>query len=166
VFSKQFGPYSLELHAIDRSLVVDPLPAGAVPLGKGCTSSQGLDPRTSVTGGGPAVGNANLRLELKRAISSSGAILWLGVSNKLLLGTIPLPIKLDFLGMKGCEQLVSIDLLFPTFTNASGGAMLPLPIPNDAALRGAKLYLQWWAQDIPANPANLIASNGMELTIQ
>ena len=164
VFSKQFGPYSLELHAIDQSLVVDPMPKGALPFGKGCTTKAGLDPRVSLTGGVPRVGNKDTRVWLKRGTKSSVSILFLGLSNKNL-GVIPLPLKLDGLGLTGCFQAVSNEFVFPFANSTRGSASAPLPLPNDTRLQGAKLYFQWWNQD-GVNAAGWTTSNGLELTIQ
>ena len=165
VFSKQYGPYSLELHAIDQSLVVDPMPKGAVPFGKGCPTRAGLDPRVSLTGGVPAVGNASTRIWLKRGTKSSVAILFMGLSNKQFGGVIPLPIKLDGLGLTGCSQAVSNEFVFPFANSNRGSAWAPLPLPNDTRLQGVKLYFQWWNQD-RVNAAGWTTSNGLELTIQ
>lgn len=167
VFSKQFGPYSLELHAIDRSLVVDPMPKGAVPFGTGrCQTKAGLRPLCSVAGGAPQIGNSNFLLEMKRGNPAVASLLFMGLSNKLILGTIPLPFDLAPIGLTGCTQLVSNEFIFPTVNSGSGAASLPLPLPNDAKLQGIKLYLQWWSQDTAVNPGQWVVSNGLELTIQ
>ncbi|MCA8970965.1 MAG: hypothetical protein KDC95_14310 [Planctomycetes bacterium] len=167
VFSSQFGPYSLELHAIDRSLVVDPLPTGAVPFGTGkCTTLSGLRPLFSVAGGVPTIGNQNLLLEMKRGNPNVASLLFVGASKSLLLGTIPLPFALDPIGVVGCNQLVSNELIFATLNGASGAASLPLPLPNDPKLKGLKLFMQWWSQDSQANPAQWVTSNGLEFTVQ
>ena len=172
VFSKQFGPYTLELHAIDRSLVVDPLPSSAVPFGNsnttatGCLTKAGLRPLCSIAGGEPKIGNSKLLLEMKRGNPSVGSILFLGLSNKFVLGTVPLPFNLSPIGITGCQQLVSNEFIFPAVNNVGGAASLALPLPNDAKLQGAKIYLQWWSQDSAANPAKWVVSNGLEITIQ
>ncbi len=166
VFSKQFGPFSLELHAIDRSLVVDPMPVGAVPFGAGCVGSNGLDSRVSISGGGPTIGNTKLRVEIKRAQPGLASFLFMGLSNKLFNGTIPLPIPLAGLGMGSCAQRVSAEFVFPTVNSTAGSAWLPLPLPRNTALQGVKLYFQWWTQDVRANAAQLITTNGVELTIR
>lgn len=168
IFSSQFGPFSLELHAVDRSLIVDPMPAGAAPFGEGCVGSSGLRPRMSVAGGAPQVGNAKLQIELKRGEPSKGALLWFGISKTelIFMSGIKLPVALDGLGLTGCKQWVSIELLFATATNNAGGAFWPLPLPNDNALKGKKFYFQSWNQDPTANSGQWIVSNGLELTIQ
>lgn len=167
VFSAQFGPFSLELHAIDRSLVVDPLPVGALPFGSGqCTTMGGLRPLCSIAGGVPQIGNQKLLLEMKRGNSQVASLLFIGASRTLLLGSIPLPFQLAPVGLNGCTQLVSTDFVFPTINSVGGSASLPLPLPNDITLQGLKLYMQWWSQDSQANPAQWVVSNGLELTIQ
>lgn len=167
VFSKQFGPFSLELHAIDRSLVIDPLPTGAVPFGTGrCETQRGLRPACSLMGGVPQIGNANVRLEMKRGNPNVASLLFMGLSNKFLLGSIPLPFDLTPVQLSGCSQLVSNEFLFAAINDANGAASLPLPLPNNTSIQGLKLYLQWWSQDSMANPGQWVTSNGMELTIQ
>ena len=166
VFHPSFGPFSQGLGGIDRDLVVDPLPTGVAPFGKGCAVQSGLLPRISTTGGGPVVNNSKFRVELKRANAQVASFLWLGSSNKFLVGSIPLPFALGVLGMTNCNQHVSIDALFATVNNRYGGAGLPLGIPNDSKLKGAKIYLQWWTQDSKANRSGIVVSNAAEVTIQ
>ncbi|MDP6424472.1 MAG: hypothetical protein QGG14_06995, partial [Planctomycetota bacterium] len=165
IFSQQYGPYSLELHAIDRSLVVDPLPAGIEVFGQGCIGSNGLVPRMSETGGVPTVGNGGVRLEMVRGMPGKPSIYFLGISNKAW-GAIPLPLALAGLGMPGCSQLVSLELVTVALNNAGGGSFIAFPIPNAAPLKGLVLYFQCWSQDPSANANQWVTSNGMKLTIQ
>ena len=166
VFHPSFGPFSQGMGGIDRDLVVDPLPTGVTVFGKGCAVQSGLLPRISTTGGTPTVNNSKFRIELKRGNGQVASFLWLGASNKFLVGAIPLPFSLGVLGMTNCNQLVSIESLFATVNNRYGGASLPLGIPNDTRLKGVKLYLQWWTQDSKANKLGIVVSNGAEVTIQ
>jgi hypothetical protein len=51
-------------------------------------------------------------------------------------------------------------LLSVVALDASGGGRLPLPIPNDPALKGALFVNQWWVLDLPANALGFVFSEG------
>ncbi len=165
VFNSSFGPWTNNLHAIPAHQMPNPFPAGVTPFGQGCPNKAGLAPRMSVVGGSPTIGNNKFTLEMVRGSSNLPSFLFLGISNKAI-GAITLPLPLNFLGMTGCFQRVSNELVFPTINTKTGKASTPLPIPNDPKLKGLTLYFQYWTTSIGTNLANRVASNGAEVRIQ
>ncbi|MEZ5966385.1 MAG: hypothetical protein R3F56_21295 [Planctomycetota bacterium] len=85
----------------------------------------------------------------------------------LLLGG-PIDIELSLWGAPGCH--LYIDLAGPAMTffvptSPVGGALWPLPIPNDEALLGARFDVQWGVVDPAVNRAGLTLSNAVTLTV-
>ncbi len=165
VFNTSFGPWTNNLHAVPSDQMPNPFPVGVIPFGKGCPNKAGLAPRMSVTGGSPTLGNKAFKLEMVRGSSNLPSFLFLGISNKTI-GAIGLPLPLNFLGMTGCFQRVSNELVFPTINSNKGKASTALPIPNDPKLKGLSLFFQYWTTSIGTNLANRVASNGAEVKIQ
>ncbi|GEM_PF-2067907 len=165
VFNATFGPWTNDLYAIEAAMLPNPFPTGVAPFGTGCTGTNGLHPRVSISGGSPAVGSTTFQVEMLRGRRTGVAIMFLGAS-KTALGAIPLPLKLDFLGMKGCFQLVSNELVLPAPTDAHGRASAPLPIPNDTTLKGKSVHVQFWSVDPGSTTAGITTSNAATVTIQ
>jgi len=87
-------------------------------------------------------------------------LLLFGFSNSTWNG-VPLPLDLSFLGMNGCNLLVSWDLQVAFYAGPSGGTWdLPLPLPNDPTLAGLTFYNQAWVLDPKANAFGVGTSNG------
>ncbi len=95
-----------------------------------------------------------------------------GVPNTLLIAAfgvsktswngVPLPLGLDFLGLKGCKIYASEEILIPIKANTNGGAAIITKLPADKSLAGAKLYSQWISLDKRVNPSfPLSFSNGV-----
>ena len=166
VFNSSFGPWTNNLHAIPSSQMPNPFPAGVTPFGQGCpTKSTGLAPRMSVRGGSPTLGNAAFKMEMVRGTPKLPSFLFLGISNKSLAG-LTLPIPLNFLGMTGCFQRVSNELVIPTINGSTGKASVALPLPNDPKLKGLTLFFQYWTTSVGTNLANRVASNAVEVKVQ
>jgi len=165
VFNSSFGPWTNNLHAIPANQMPNPFPTGVTPFGNGCPTTSGLAPRMSVVGGSPTLGNAKFTLEMVRGAPNLPSFLFLGISNKSI-GAISLPLPLNFLGMNGCFQRVSNELVFPRINSKTGIASTPLPIPNDPKIKGLSLFFQYWTTSIGSNLANRVASNGAEVKIQ
>lgn len=166
VFHKTLGPFTLELHAVEKQLIVNPMPAGARPFGKACVGSSGLEPRISVSGGVPIIGNTKLKVEMKRGRKNLNSIFFLGLSDKFFGGVVPLPFPLAVVGLPGCSQNTSGEIIQPLANQPLGDALIPLPVPLDTRFKGLKLFAQWWTQDPSANRAGFVVSNALELTIQ
>lgn len=124
----------------------------------GCNGSHVLSIQAS-----PNINNPSFSLFCGEAPPSS-----LGL---LLVGDTGLPPGTDPYGL-GCDILV--DLLSPAAfgmdmtSDASGGASLTIPIPNNTSLLGQTFYLQavWlWNGSCSPSPYNLSSSNGIIVII-
>lgn len=112
---------------------------------------------------GTAILTNNWTLSLSNFPASMPTILILGASKDTIFGSIPLPVKLDALGMPSCYQHIDMNFIMtgPT-TNTGGGGSVSFPVPLNFNLVGQKIYAQMWAPDVFANPAGLVTSNGVE----
>lgn len=151
---------------IDDVFVADLRPAvaaGFATYGSGCRGTRGVpalgrDPDTL-----PWIGHP-LRVRLTDAAAKSPCWFTLG-GSKTFWSAIPLPLPLDPLGMPGCALLASPDLSLALATDAVGAATVALPVPGDARLPGARVHLQAWIADAPANAFGLVVSNGATATV-
>ncbi|MEZ5987724.1 MAG: hypothetical protein R3F30_01080 [Planctomycetota bacterium] len=108
-------------------------------------------------------GNGTLDLWEFDAVPNTPAICMVGASATNL-GPYPLPIKLDPLGLKGCELLCSMDIILPVTTNLSGSARFEVAMPADAPLGGITAFVQWVNVDTRISQAlPLTFSNGVAL---
>ncbi|MEZ5987725.1 MAG: hypothetical protein R3F30_01085 [Planctomycetota bacterium] len=87
-----------------------------------------------------------IRFLLYDSIPSTTAIGIIGASNKVF-GPYSLPIDLKVLGLPGCWQHVSVDLLLPVATKSTGAAQLDLLLPPDPGLVDVTFYFQWLSLD-------------------
>ena len=69
-----------------------------------------------------------------------GALMCVGVSNRFFQ-SVPLPMPLDFMGMKGCFLYNSFDAAW-TFPVTSGSGQVTLSIPASSVLLGQHVYFQ------------------------
>ena len=102
-------------------------------------------------GGLPEVGNSKFSLTVQstpNAPSVSFLLLGLGPADRQLLG------------IRLLIDLSQPNFLFPM--SAAKSAVFPLPIPNAAALRGARIY----AQSAHVDAGGLATSNGVSITVQ
>ena len=74
--------------------------------------------------------------------SQPGFIL-LGGSDKTWSGQA-LPLRLDFMGFRGCRLLTSVDAMLPLATG-NGTVIQSFSIPNSTSLIGVDAYLQYMA---------------------
>lgn len=135
--------------------------ADAVPYGSGCAGSAGV-PRLAAHGGLPWLGDVVV-VEVRGLPPTAPAVVHVGYSDTVW-GAVPLPIRLDPLGMPGCSIFASIDAISP-LANQGGTARFALPVPVDANLIGGRLFVQAIAIDPPANPFGATTTNGLALTI-
>lgn len=94
------------------------------------------------------------------------ALMMVGSSNTSFAGG-PLPVALDPIGLTGCT-------LYQDFVYDAAGSLVPtgpstgrysLTIPSVFSLTGLSVYLQAWGSSTGANPAGLITSNGLAVTL-
>lgn len=132
-------------------------------FGAGCAGSAGVPTiQTALTG--PRLSEA-FAVTVDRVPSATAAIGLLGFSNTVSHGT-PLPLPLGFLGMSGCNLLVSADLAVAIADRPSPNtARWTLRIPYSLDLLGVELFQQVFVADATANPLGLIASNGSRAAI-
>ena len=137
-------------------------PAAIVAFGDGCGGAQGAPRLTSATGYGPVVGGA---LELVATTLPPCPIIWLqlGLSREHL-GSLPLPLALDPIGMPGCRLYVSCNLLTPCLV-VGPFALAAIAVPADPNLVGRSLYVQAIAADPTANALGAITSNAVAARI-
>ena len=72
-------------------------------------------------------------------------------------GSIPLPFDLG----GGCNLKVPMLLVVAGIANAAGRIEMPLPIPGDQALAGARLYGQYLVIDSSPSPFGVTTTAGI-----
>lgn len=109
--------------------------------------------------GRPIMGSTNFALQVNDIPATS------------LLGAVSLGfaqysagVPLASIGMPDCFLYASTDALLVT-PFASSPTSLVLPIPNNAALTGLRVYAQAGAFDASANPLGILASNGVAMIL-
>ena len=140
------------------------IPAGFLIYGKACPGSGNFSPSIG-SQGSAAVGSANFAVTLARALGGTGAILSIGSTNRSW-GSITLPFPLG----GGCSIYNKITLGLPITVQGTGPgngtAKVLLPIPNNSALAGGKVYFQWLVADSQApDPFGLVTSQGGVLAL-
>lgn len=97
---------------------------------------------------------------------SSLAFMSVGLSD-VIVGSTPLPIALDSFGMLGCTLYHDAAIaLFDSCTAASPTtATYSLVLPNSSLFVGLEVFEQAWATDALANPAGLVGSGALKLTV-
>ncbi|GEM_PF-3605106 len=127
--------------------------------GSACGLPGGMLPRIFPAGASPALrlpwlGNLGFGIGLADAKPNAISVLLLTAgANDFALGA-------------SCDLAVdpSVLLLFPRITNASGGALIPAPVPNDRGLLNISVYLQWMVFENGGPIAGLLtATKGMML---
>lgn len=97
----------------------------------------------------------NMRVQNVTATTASG-VLVVGVSNPNL--------SLGFLGLPAtCRLLASLDVLLPIPASAPT-TVVPLPVPNSAALTGRSLLAQTLMVDAALSAPPLATTNGLQMT--
>ena len=136
--------------------MMDPAFAYAEEYGEGCPGTGGLTPKMAANGR-PALPNPGFTMTLEDAAPNAQTLLLVGLGRE----TTPTA------GLLGCDLLVDIGTFFtvdaPT-TDMFGGAMLPLPTPNDPSQEGVKINFQWLTVDL-AGPflGFTTVTNGLEI---
>ena len=164
-WASQYGPYINGIQAVHRTHLPEPQPDGIAPYGQACPGSNGYAPLAWSRGGKPLPGNLQFQLVASRAPAGKVGFLAIGNSNRNF-GVVPLPFDLAFLGATGCHLNTNIVLLNQALVGTGGVAAVNLPIPPDPALKGAALYGQYLLLDTQANPANLVTTDGVAITVQ
>lgn len=141
------------------------LGGGAQTYGKGCAGKQGVPTHDHGLNGWPYAGNTQFTLSMDNGPFNTNGALIIGASNTTYAGA-PLPIDLSVIGGTGCFLNASILLQLGVRTDGKGEVVLPAAIPANQALVGVKLFTQWGLFEAGANPAGLITSAGLALTVR
>ncbi|MEZ5963324.1 MAG: hypothetical protein R3F56_05690 [Planctomycetota bacterium] len=140
------------------------LPSSYALFGSGCPGSVGT-PTIQAPAVGPSLGTS-FDVTVTSLPFTSAAVGILGASNTRLANGMPLPVSLDFLGMRGCQLNVSTELfVFLGQRPTPDTAIWSLPIPQVCDLFGATFYQQVMVTDPPANALGIIMSNAGQATI-
>jgi hypothetical protein len=133
-------------------------PGSYTTFGPACLGSAFPLPPTLSATGLPEIGTTfTIRLSLAKQ-SSTGALAF-GASNTQW-GALELPYRLSLFGAPQCWINVSLDLLLPLTTDSFGQASVPLLLPNDPGLIGARFHNQALVLDQAANPFGYSFTNG------
>jgi hypothetical protein len=90
-----------------------------------------------------------------------------GLSRDATGGGLPLPAVFPAVGLNApCFFLLDPMSTVLAFTDSRGNATRPWALPFLPGLRGLVVNAQWVLLDAAANPAGLVASNGLSMTIQ
>jgi hypothetical protein len=142
-----YGPLAagakLRLTLSDGSFIV---------VGSGCRGSSGNTPAVSASGS--TARRATLTINELLARPSSVSLLVLGRSDARF-GPVTLPFEMAPLGAPGCRLYTDVVLLLVALTDPGGNASQSLTVPDDPALPGRHLFVQWATLDAGANAAGL-----------
>lgn len=103
-------------------------------------------------------------VSLTGAPANVAAVFFAGSSDSVI-GGIPLPLALDFLGGIGCSLYTSGELALGATTNGSGSVSLSVTVPPTLATTLGTTYHQF-AFASNANPLGLLFTNYLELGVQ
>lgn len=133
--------------------------ATARAFGAGCVGSAGVPALAPDVGQRPWIGDG-FRQVATNLPANSLAVFKFGVSDQWW-GGLPLPFDLSIIGMTGCTEYVSNDVLIGLPTGA-GAASYTLPLPNNPSLRGVRLFSQVFTVDPTANAFGATTTNAIE----
>lgn len=116
-------------------------------------------------GSRPVVGATQTSTVANIPLGAPAAML-VGISNQLL-GNTALPLSLAPLGLPGCFLYhdAAVSAGDPCVPTVPGRAEYSVVVPPTHAVVGLKLYLQALSLQASANPAGIIGSNALELTV-
>ena len=132
-----------------------PLPPGSTVTGVGCVGAASFLPYVS-TSGSPTVGNAGFGIVLSSTEPFAPTLLIAGISS--------LSINLGGVAFPACTLLVYPDFLIPVPADASGIALVTVPVPPNPLLIGALPRFQWLVAT--TGPAPAMGALTQRLTVQ
>ncbi|MBK9383863.1 MAG: VCBS repeat-containing protein [Planctomycetes bacterium] len=124
----------------------------AQTFGTGCTGISGIPSiGTFGTPAVPTIGNPTFGVSLANARAFTLAVLLGGTGY----------------GPGACVNLIPTPVLFTLvgYTNAVGGAQIPIPVPNDPLLDCLELYLQWAVWDPAGGFGGFSTSNALRVRV-
>jgi hypothetical protein len=104
---------------------------------------------TAATNSRPIIGTTFTMVTRNLPSTATAALMSAGVSN-MWIYSFPLPLNLDFMGMKGCFLHHSFDATW-VFPVTSGTGSFSVSIPNNPAYLGLRLYFQSAASGVTSN---------------
>ena len=128
-------------------------------FGSGCVGSAGVPGLAPEGNSRPWIGDG-FRQVASNLPAGSLAVFKLGVSDQWW-GPLPLPFDLSIIGMTGCTEYVSNDVLVGVSTG-TGTASYTFPLPNNPSLRGARFFTQVFTVDPTANAFGATTTNAIE----
>jgi hypothetical protein len=132
--------------------------------GTGCLGSNNLSPRLRPMTV-PDLG-ATAQLDVTDLPGSSGFVYLGGGLSDTTLGSLPLPLDLTSIGLTGCRAYMSNDVGV-VLAHTAGTASWSLPVPNNAALVGFRMFLQALSLDpVVARPFPGAMSGGAEFLVR
>jgi hypothetical protein len=134
-------------------------PARSSSFGPGCLGSNGRVPLLSCPAPHLPWLGGTCRLAVADLAAGAIAVMYLGASNVVWQGNIPLPLPLAPL-MPGCFLRVSLDLAIGSVASPSG--YVAIGIPLDTQFLGQTFFTQAVVVDLPANLAGVVLSNALE----
>jgi hypothetical protein len=145
--------------AVDDLVLGPAAVATMLSYGIGCMGSNAQAPSLGFTGA-PALGS-NAAVTLAGALANAPALLVFGASRVAdPLGSLPR--DLAILGMPGCMQYEDLGGTLFALASVAGSAQLQFTIPNNPALAGARVPMQWLCLDAAANAFGATTSSGGE----
>ncbi|MFT7465422.1 MAG: hypothetical protein ACI9EF_003789, partial [Pseudohongiellaceae bacterium] len=133
-------------------------------FGAGSDGAGAVEPEIWWSFGPPSPGNDDFAMRLTDAAPNAPAFLIIGASNTSW-GPTPLPLNMTSVGAPNAVLNVSVDLLIPVTTDASGNASVALPLP--LGLQYGTYYCQWAVKDVGApNPGGWAFTKGGELVLK
>ena len=127
-----------------------------------CETTGGVIPELA-SDGVPELGG-KYTVQLRKAIPSTAAVLFTGVSDKAW-GAVPLPFDLAPLGAKGCLLLTSTEILQIWPVDAQGEIDAVLDVPSDKAFLGFSYFHQWFVLDPKANGLGFVSTNAVKAQV-
>lgn len=164
-FAHGAGPRQLVLATLGRGLwTADVTRPTAVPFGTACAGHPsppllGVDPLLPAR-----LGRVMSFVAAGLQPGQPGAWLAAGLSDTAWSGgTLPQP--LDGFGMTGCALQTSLEVSLLAPVSGAGEAQWNLPLPGDPGLLGLPLFAQCLAAEPGANPAGLVVTRPLQLTL-
>jgi len=136
------SPYGLKLEVAARA-------AALGTFGIGCKGAGTTSPTLTLDGKASPGGTVNVHLS--GALGQNPAILVLGFNSRP-----PFPVALGF---AGCSLYESLDLVLTATTDPNGALVVPVPLPNSAALRDQRFYTQFFQVELANRKFGLRSSN-------
>ncbi|MBK8974391.1 MAG: hypothetical protein IPM29_00545 [Planctomycetes bacterium] len=135
-------------------------------FGAGCRGSNGAIPALRMVPGRerPLSGTV-FRVRIEAVPANTAVTGLIGLSDRYLGGSWPLPLALGFAGMPGCVLFVDPLVSSPMYASAGGTVDWDVPMPSDPALYGVTFFQQALVADRNANQLGVVMTNAGKGTL-